>query len=124
MSPELAETRAAVLEVVREALDREADWADLGSAGLLSLPVPKEYGGEGLGLGEIAVLLREVGSRAGELPVWETLCCGTLTLAAAGSDDQRQRLLPGVATGEVVQPSGSREPGSRRFPPRRSPRAG
>jgi 3-oxo-4-pregnene-20-carboxyl-CoA dehydrogenase beta subunit len=112
VSPEVADAQAAVLEVVREALDREADWSGLVSAGLLSLPVPEAYGGEGLGLGEVAVLLREVGSRAGELPVWETLCCGTLTLAAAGSDDQRQRLLPGVATGEVILTPAVREAGA------------
>ena len=112
MSPEVAEAQAAVLEVVREALNREADWSALAAAGLLSLPVPEKHGGEGLGLGEVAVLLREVGSRAGELPVWETLCCGTLTLASAGSDDQRQRLLPGVATGDVILTPAVREAGA------------
>ncbi|MGH3335131.1 MAG: acyl-CoA dehydrogenase [Nocardioides sp.] len=112
MSPEVAETQAAVSEVVREALDRHADWAGLASAGLLSLPVPEEYGGEGLGLAEVAVLLREVGRRARDLPVWETLCCGALVLAAAGSDDQRRRLLPGVATGEVVLTPAVRESGA------------
>jgi 3-oxo-4-pregnene-20-carboxyl-CoA dehydrogenase beta subunit len=112
VSPAVAETQAAVREVVREALDRDADWAGLGSAGLLSLPVPEEYGGEGLGLGEVAVLLREVGRRAGALPVWETLCCGSLTLAAAGSDDQQRRLLPGVAAGEVLLTPAVREAGA------------
>jgi alkylation response protein AidB-like acyl-CoA dehydrogenase len=112
VSPEVAEAQAAVLDVVREALNREADWSALASAGLLSLPVPEEHGGEGLGLGEVAVLLREVGCRAGELPVWETLCCGTLTVAAAGSDDQRQRLLPGVASGEVILTPAVREGGA------------
>ena len=112
MSPEVAETQDAVRAVVREALDRDADWSGLASAGLLSLPVPEEYGGEGLGLGEVAVLLREVGRRAGQLPVWETLCCGTLTLAAAASDDQRQRLLPGVASGEVILTPAVREAGA------------
>ena len=112
MSPEAVETHTAVRDVVREALERDADWAALASAGLLSLPVPEEHGGEGLGLGEVAVLLREVGSRARELPVWETLCCGTLTLATAGSPEQQRRLLPGVATGEVLLTPAVREVGS------------
>jgi 3-oxo-4-pregnene-20-carboxyl-CoA dehydrogenase beta subunit len=112
VSSEVAEAQAAVLEVVREALNREADWSGLAAVGLLSLPVPEEFGGEGLGLGEVAVLLREVGNRAGELPVWETLCCGALTLAAAGSDQQRQRLLPGVASGEVILTPAVREAGA------------
>jgi alkylation response protein AidB-like acyl-CoA dehydrogenase len=112
VSPEVAETQAAVRDVVREALDRDADWAGLASAGLLSLPVPEEYGGEGLGLAEVAVLLREVGSRAGGLPVWETLCCGALVLAAAGSEQQHRRLLPGVAAGEVILTPAVREAGA------------
>ena len=112
MSPEVAETQAAVGDVVRQALDRDADWAGLASAGLLSLAVPETYGGEGLGLSEVSVLLREVGRRAGALPVWETLCCGALVLAAAGSEEQRRRLLPGVGTGEVVLTPALREAGS------------
>jgi 3-oxo-4-pregnene-20-carboxyl-CoA dehydrogenase beta subunit len=112
VSPEVAETQAAVTDVVRQALDRDAAWADLAAAGLLSLPVPEEHGGEGLGLPEVAVLLREVGRRAGALPVWETLCCGALVLAAAGSDDQQRRLLPGVAAGEVILTPAIREAGA------------
>ncbi len=112
MSPEVAETQAAVRDVAREALDRDADWTGLASAGLLSLPVPEEYGGEGLGLAEVAVLLREVGSRAGGLPVWETLCCGALVLAAAGSEDQRRRLLPGLAAGDLILTPAVREAGA------------
>ena len=92
-----SEERAAVRSVIREALEREADWSELASAGLLALAVPRAHGGEGLGLGEVAELLRETGARAAHLPVWETLCCGGLTLAAAGSDEQQARLLPGVA---------------------------
>ena len=110
MGPEVAETQAAVGDVVRQALDRDADWTDLASAGLLSLPVPEAYGGEGLGLAEVAVLLGAVGSRAGSLPVWETLCCGALVLAAAGSEAQQRRLLPGIAAGEVVLTPAVREP--------------
>ena len=112
MSPEVAETQAAVTDVVRQALDRDAGWADLAAAGLLSLPVPEEHGGEGLGLPEVAVLLREVGRRSGVLPVWETLCCGALVLAAAGGDDQQGRLLPGVAAGEVILTPAVREAGA------------
>ncbi|GAA1771800.1 hypothetical protein GCM10009795_017360 [Nocardioides hankookensis] len=102
----------AVGSVVREALDRagdaesdawaEATWAALAAAGLLALPVPEAHGGDGLGLTEVAVLLRETGRRAVQLPVWETLCCGVLTLAAAGSAEQQAALLPGVAAGETL----------------------
>lgn len=126
VGPELdedaAEAIAAVRSVVTEALDRAGDavsdeegdatWHTLASAGLLALAVPEEQGGEGLGLAEVAVLLRETGARAVQLPVWETLCCGALTLAAAGSAEQRQVLLPGVAAGDKLLTPALREVGS------------
>ena len=123
IDPEVEESVDAVRSVVTEALDRatraaDADrpewaslWADLASAGLLGLVVPEEQGGEGLGLAEMAVLLRETGARALHVPVWETLCCGALVLAAAGTEEQKQALLPGVATGEVVLTPAFREVG-------------
>ncbi len=49
--------------------------------------------------------------RAYQLPVWETLCCGVLTLAAAGSEEQRDALLPGVASGETLLTPALREHG-------------
>ena len=45
-------------------LDRDGGWAELAEAGLLGLAVPEAYGGEGLGLPEVGVLLRETGARA------------------------------------------------------------
>jgi len=115
-SAETAESVEAVRSVAREALDRATEdsaqtWAAFAAAGLLGLPVPEAQGGEGLGLPEVAALLRELGQRAVQLPVWETLCCGVLTLAAAGSDDQRAALLPGVATGETLLTPALREVG-------------
>ncbi len=112
MTHALTETQQAVLDVAREALGREdVDWSTLADAGLLSLCVPEAYGGEGLGLAEVGVLVREVGRRAVHLPVWETLVCGALPLAAVGTQAQQERLLPGVATGEVRLAAALQEPG-------------
>ncbi|WP_418062885.1 acyl-CoA dehydrogenase [Pimelobacter simplex] len=100
-----AEAINAVRAVVGEVLERESDareWSAWAAAGLTSLPVPEEHGGEGLGLDAVAVLLREAGRRAVQVPAWETLCCGALTLAGHGTDAQRKELLPGIASGEVV----------------------
>ena len=107
------ESVGAVRTVIREALDRDADWAALASAGLLGLAIPEEYAGEGLGFAEVGVLLRETGARAVRLPVWETLCCGALTLSQAGTDAQRKALLPGVVAGEVLLSPALREVGRR-----------
>jgi alkylation response protein AidB-like acyl-CoA dehydrogenase len=111
VDPERAESLDAVRSVLADVLDREGGWAELAEAGLLGLAVPESYGGEGLGLPEVAVLLRETGARARHLPVWETLCCGALVLAEAGSDEQKQALLPGVVRGETLLTPAHREVG-------------
>ena len=108
---EKAESLAAVRSVLADVLDRDGSWAELAEAGLLGLAVPDAYGGEGLGLSEVSVLLRETGTRAKHLPVWETLCCGALVLATAGTDEQRQALLPGIASGELLLTPALREAG-------------
>lgn len=108
-----SETTAAVRAVVAEVLERESarEWATWSSAGLTALSVPEEHGGDGLGLAEVAVLLREAGRAGLQVPVWETLCCAALTLAAAGSDAQCKEFLPGIATGEHLVAPALREPG-------------
>jgi alkylation response protein AidB-like acyl-CoA dehydrogenase len=108
VEPERAESLEAVRSVLADVLDREGGWAELAEAGLLGLAVPAAYGGEGLGLPEVAVLLRETGARATHLPVWETLCCGALTLAAHGTDAQ-QGLLRDVASGDRLLTPAVRE---------------
>ena len=123
---EVTEAVEAVRSVLVETLERAAKnlaegeripWSVLADAGLLALVVPEEHGGEGLGLDALAVLLRETAARAVaravQLPVLETLCCGVLTLAAHGSDEQQAALLPGVATGDVVLTPAVREVGRR-----------
>ena len=112
----VSEATEAVRAVVAQVLDRatgdlDTDWSALAAAGLLALPVPQEHGGEGLGLLEVAVLLREAGARGVRLPVWETLCCSALTLAAHGTDAQRAELLPGVADGGTLLSPAVREVG-------------
>jgi len=105
VDPERAESLAAVRSVLADVLDRDGGWAELAEAGLLGLAVPEAYGGEGLGLPEVGVLLRESGARARHLPVWETLCCGVLTLAAHGSDQQRELLRDVVTGGRILAPA-------------------
>jgi 3-oxo-4-pregnene-20-carboxyl-CoA dehydrogenase beta subunit len=114
---QVTEATEAVGAVVREVLDRATEdasetWNALGAAGLLALPVPEDQGGEGLGLAEVAVLLKESGRRAVQLPVWETLCCGVLTLAAAGSDDQRAILADVARGGALLTPALRQVPGT------------
>jgi len=111
VDPERSESLAAVASVLADVLDRDGGWTELAGAGLLGLAVPEEYGGEGLGLPEVALLLRETGVRARHLPVWETLCCGALVVAGTGTDEQKRALLPGVVSGDLLLTPAFREAG-------------
>ena len=85
-------------------------WSSLAGAGLVGACVPERYGGGGLGLVELAVLLEEVGRAVAPVPAYPTLVLGALPVAEFGSPAQRERLLPGVASGELLLSGALAEP--------------
>lgn len=109
-----AEALNAVNAVVREVLDRESDaarWSAWVEAGLTALAVPEEYGGEGLGIEAVAVLLRAAARKGVQTPAWDTLCCGASTLASYGTEAQRKEWLPAVVAGDSLLAAALRERG-------------
>ncbi|MFL6108227.1 MAG: acyl-CoA dehydrogenase, partial [Marmoricola sp.] len=113
MVSEVSDTRAEIRSVVTDVLDKGgATWQALAEAGLLGLAAPEAHGGEGLGLEEVGVLLHEVGARALDLPVHETLACGLLTLAATAPDDVAGSLIPRILSGDLTLAPALNEPGS------------
>jgi alkylation response protein AidB-like acyl-CoA dehydrogenase len=102
-----------VRSVIGDVLDRgDGSWQALQKAGLLSLAAPEQHGGEGLGLVEIAVLLHEVGRRAAELPLWETVACGLLPLVRSGSEELQADLVPKILSGDLLLAPALGEPGT------------
>jgi 3-oxo-4-pregnene-20-carboxyl-CoA dehydrogenase alpha subunit len=86
-----------------------ATWKELGQAGLLALALPASLGGDGLGVGEVAALLTEVGRHAARVPALATLALGVLPVTRCGSADVQRQLLAGVATGETILTAAIRE---------------
>ena len=102
-----------VRSVIGDVLDRgDGSWRALQESGLLALVASKEHGGEGLGMAEVAVLLHEVGRRASDLPVWETVACGLLPLVRSGPDSLQADLVPQVLAGELLFAPALGEPGT------------
>ena len=85
-------------------------WKELAQAGLLSLCLPPDLGGDGLGVLEAAVLLTEVGRRAAPVPALATVMTGVLPVVRWGDADLLRALLPGVAAGETILTAAIREP--------------
>ena len=101
--------RIAEVEASEDRIDREL-WAALAAAGLLGVSVPEEHGGSGLGIVELCILLEEVGRAVAPVPVYATLVLGALPLAEFGSPKQRERLLRGVAGGDLMLSGALTEP--------------
>lgn len=108
-----AGVREEIRSVVVDVLDKGgATWDACADAGLLGLAASEAHGGEGLDLGELGVLLREIGRRAVDLPVWETLVCGLLTLEHSGTAEQSARFVPDVVAGKLFLVPALNEPGT------------
>lgn len=80
----------------------ETLWKAMGQAGLLSLAVPTELGGDGLGPVEVACVLTEVGRQILPVPALATLSLGVLPLTMLAPVELQQALLPEVTDGRVL----------------------
>jgi alkylation response protein AidB-like acyl-CoA dehydrogenase len=90
---------------IRELADSEAgfeqsDWEEMAELGWTGLALPEEWGGQGLGIVDLAVLFEEMGYALAPSPLLSTTSTG-IALALCGSDDQRERFLRPLAAGEL-----------------------
>ena len=77
-------------------------WAELAKAGLVGIALPEDVGGGGFSILEAALVLEEIGRTVAPVPYYATVILGALAVAEFGTDEQRKRLLPGVADGSTV----------------------
>jgi alkylation response protein AidB-like acyl-CoA dehydrogenase len=92
-------------ERIRELAESEhgfeqSDWSEMAELGWLGLALPEEWGGQGLGIVELAVLFEELGYALAPTPLLSNTVAG-LALAANGSDEQKERWLRPLASGEA-----------------------
>ncbi len=80
---------------------RPAFWAELAELGWLGLHIDEKYGGSGFGLPELVVVIEELGRAVAPGPFLPTVIASAV-IAAAGSAEQCQRLLPGLIDGSVT----------------------
>ena len=89
--------------VPRALLDAEEEtlqpvWKEMAAQGWLGIHLAEEFGGQGFGLFELAVLLEETGWSVVPGPLLPTVVTSALVAEAAGQDG-RAALLPGLADG-------------------------
>lgn len=93
-------------------VDREM-WTKAGQFGLLGLSVPEEYGGMGADFRHERILIEEFGARGME--GWGVSLHNSIIapyIVAFGTEEQKQKWLPKVVTGEIVLAIAMTEPGT------------
>jgi alkylation response protein AidB-like acyl-CoA dehydrogenase len=100
------------MEAVRAAAEGggydAALWRELCELGWPGIAVAEEHGGQGLGAVELGVLLEELGYACAATPFLASAAAAA-AIQGAGSDEQRARWLPGLASGELTAGIGTRE---------------
>ena len=90
----------------RELLDADEEstpsfWNELAELGWLGLHLDESHGGSGFGIPELVVVIDELGRAVAPGPFVPTVVVSSV-IAAAGTDEQKGRLLPGLADGSVT----------------------
>jgi alkylation response protein AidB-like acyl-CoA dehydrogenase len=86
-------------------------WLEAGKLGYLGVNLPEEYGGGGGGMADLSIVLEELGAAGSPLLmlVVSPSICGTV-IARFGTDEQKQRWLPGLADGTTIMAFAITEP--------------
>ena len=93
--------------------DARKEMAELGWAGIF---IDEDHGGQGLGIVELVILMEELGYALAPVPFLSNAAAG-LALQFAGTDEQKERWLPGIASGEARGTVGMLREGEARLVP-------
>jgi alkylation response protein AidB-like acyl-CoA dehydrogenase len=89
-------------------------WAELGGFGLLGLPVPEQYGGSGADIMTTCLALEALAEGGGDaglgLSVGAHVTIGTVPIWLHGTEEQKQKYLPKLTTGEYIGAMAITEP--------------
>ncbi len=123
LTPEQRALRDGVAEICKRypgdywrALDARREYPeafvnDLTKAGYLAALIPEAYGGAGLGVTEGALILQTIHEHGGNAAACHAQMYIMGTLLRHGSEEQKRRYLPRIATGELrLQAFGVTEP--------------
>jgi 3-oxocholest-4-en-26-oyl-CoA dehydrogenase beta subunit len=87
-------------------------WRKMAKTGWLGLPYPDQYKGKGGSFIDLALLFEEMGRAMLPSPYLSTVILCGLTILEAGSDRQKEDLLPKIARGDLILSLALTEPES------------
>jgi alkylation response protein AidB-like acyl-CoA dehydrogenase len=94
----------------------EGAWREMGELGWPGIFIEERFGGQGLGVIELVILMEELGYALAPVPFLSNAAAG-LALQFAGTPEQRERWLPGIASGEARGTAGLLSDGEARLVP-------
>lgn len=125
----LTEQEEALRQAARACLERESPktlvremesdekgyseklWHKMADLGWMRLTIPHKYGGFGGRFLDVAILLEEMGRALVPGPFFATAVAGAPAITGGGDEPLKQRLLPGIAKGDVRFALALTEPG-------------
>src|SRR4030081_3401063 len=81
--------------------DREL-WKGLAEMGFLGVAIPEAFGGAGAGHLELCVIAEEMGRALAPVPFSSTVYLAAEAILLAGSDAQKRKWLPLIASGAAI----------------------
>jgi acyl-CoA dehydrogenase len=85
----------------KDTYDR-ALWKGLAELGFLGVAIPEEFGGSGAGHLELCVIAEELGRVVAPVPFASSIYLAAEAIMLAGTDAQKRKYLPGLASGEKI----------------------
>jgi acyl-CoA dehydrogenase len=94
-------------KTVRKVFESEAGldrglWKQIAEMGWHGTAIPEEFGGLGLGYLELCVIAEELGRALAPVPFSSTVYLFAEAILIAGSQEQKQKYLPKIASGELI----------------------
>ena len=77
-------------------------WKEISEMGWTGTAIPEEYGGLGLGMLELCVIAEELGRSLAPTPFSSSIYLFAEFIKSYGSEDQKKKYLPKIASGELI----------------------
>jgi len=77
-------------------------WKEISEMGWTGTAIPEEYGGLGLGMLELCVIAEELGRSLAPTPFSSSIYLFAEFIKSYGSEDQKKKYLPKIASGEFI----------------------
>ena len=105
-----------VRELAESGEHDDGAWKEMAELGWAGIFIDEAHGGQGLGIVELVILMEELGYALAPVPFLSNAAAG-LAIQFAGTDEQKERWLPGIASGEARGTVGMVRDGEARLVP-------